>query len=178
MALGSTVVAFEIELSDVDRGVYETLAVKLAQHPSETDVYLLTRAIAYALEYTEGIQPLAGMATSDEPALSVRDLTGQLTTWIDIGTADAARLHKASKAADRVAVYCHREPSAWLRTLAGQRIHAPEQIHLFALPPAELESFAATLQRRNRWSLSRIEGEVWLEAEEGSLSFALEELTW
>lgn len=178
MALGSKVVAFEIELSDVDRGVYETLAVKLAQHPSETDVYLLTRAIAYALETTEGIELLAGMATSDEPAISVRDLTGQLTTWIDIGTPDAARLHKASKAADRVAVYCHRDPSAWLRSLAGQRIHAPDRIELYALPPRELEAFAATLERRNRWTLSRMEGEVWIEGEGGSLSFPTTRISW
>ena len=55
MAIGSTVHTFDIQLADVDRGVYETLALRVARHPSETDEYLLTRVLAYCLEYTEGI---------------------------------------------------------------------------------------------------------------------------
>ena len=46
MALGSTVYHLEIELSDVDRGVYETLSLKAAQHPSETPGYLVARVLA------------------------------------------------------------------------------------------------------------------------------------
>src|SRR5215210_8461686 len=105
MALGATVYNFDVELADSDRQVYETLAVRMARHPSESEEYLVTRLLAYLLEYTGGIEFSRGVSDPDEPAIAVRDLTGAITTWIEIGTPDAARLHKASKTAARVAVY-------------------------------------------------------------------------
>src|SRR6185312_1467665 len=98
MALTATMYAFDVELADVDRGVYESLEIRAARHPSETEEYLLTRVLAYCLEYTEGLSFSRGLSSTDEPALSVRDLTGALQAWIDIGAPDAARLHRASKA--------------------------------------------------------------------------------
>ncbi len=96
MALNATVYSFEVELSDVDRGVYATVALRAARHPSETPEYLLTRVLAYCLEYTEGLEMSRGLAEPDEPALMVRDLTGALQAWIEVGSPDAARLHKAA----------------------------------------------------------------------------------
>src|SRR5688500_9534408 len=115
VALTATIYTFDIQLAHVDRGVYETLALRAARHPSETEEYLLTRVLAYCLEYAEGIAFSKGLAEPDEPALAVRDLTGALRVWIDVGAPDAARLHKASKAAPRVAVYTHRDPAAPVR---------------------------------------------------------------
>lgn len=163
MAQGSTVVGFDIALSDVDRGVYEALSFKLARHPSETEVYLVTRVLAYALEWTEGIELAQGLATSDTPALSVRDATGQLRAWIEIGTPDAARLHRASKAAERVAVYCHKNADAWLRGLAKQSVHAHETIVLRRMGSAFVDAIAERLERRNAWSLSITEGTLYLD---------------
>src|SRR6266571_4484237 len=110
MALTATVYNFDIDLSDTDRNVYETLALRVAQHPSESDEYLVTRVLAYALELTDGIAFSRGISDPEEPALAVRDLTGAIQTWIEIGAPDAARLHKASKAASRVVVYTHKDP--------------------------------------------------------------------
>ena len=105
MALTATVYIFDIELSDADRGVYETLSLRVARHPSETEEYLAVRVLAYCLEHTEGIAfSQGGLSDADEPALSVRDLTGAMQSWIDVGVPDAARLHKASKATRRVAL--------------------------------------------------------------------------
>jgi uncharacterized protein YaeQ len=101
MALGSTIYTFDINLADVDRGVYETLNLRVAQHPSETQDYLLTRVMAYCLQYTEGVAFSKGLSDPDEPAIAVRDLTGVLKAWIDIGLPEPARLHRASKAALR-----------------------------------------------------------------------------
>ena len=144
----ATVYSFDIQLSDVDRGVYETLAVRAARQPSETAEYLLTRVLAYCLEYAEGLAFTAGLAEPDEPALAVRDLTGALQTWIDIGAPDATRLHKASKAAARVVVYTHKDPAALMRQLGEARIHRAEALEIYAIDRALLAALSERLERR------------------------------
>src|SRR6187455_1770661 len=148
MALGATVYNFDIDLADSDRGVYETLALRVARHPSESDEYLVARVLAYCAEYTEGIAfSSGGLSDPDEPPLGVRDLTGTLRTWIDIGTPDAARLHRAGKLAARVAVYVHKDPAQWLRSLEGARIHRAGEMEIWALDRALVAALAARLER-------------------------------
>ena len=91
MALTATIYNFDIELADSDRGVYESLALRLAKHPSESEEYLVARVLAYLVEYADGIEFSRGVSSPDEPAIAIRDLTGAIRTWIDIGTPDAAR---------------------------------------------------------------------------------------
>ena len=178
MAQGSIVIGFDLSLSDVDRGVYETLAFKVAQHPSETAVYLVTRVLAYALEYAEGIEFAQGLATGDVPALSVRDGTGRIRTWIEIGTPDAARLHRARKAAERVAVYCHKDADSWLRGLAGHTVHESQSIALHRIERAFVDAAAEKLERRNTWALSVTEGALYLDIDGKTLEGAVERLPW
>ena len=153
---------FDIQLSDVDRGVYEALALRVACHPSETEEYLWTRVLAYCLEYTEGITFSKGLSTPDEPAVLVRDLTGALQAWIEVGAPDAARLHRASKAAPRVAVYTHKDVRLLQRQYAGERIHRSEHIGLFAVDRDLLSALVARLERRMTFDLSITEQHLYL----------------
>ena len=162
LALGATIHTFDIELADTDRGVYQTLNLRVAQHPSETSDYLLTRVLAYCLEYSEGIAFSKGLSDPDEPAISVRDLTGALQAWVDIGLPEPERLHRASKAAPRVAVYTHKDPAQWIVKLAGAKIYRAEKLEVFAFARAWLAQFVARLERRMRFSLARAEGEIYL----------------
>ncbi len=173
MALTATIHAFEIQLSDVDRGVYELLALRVARQPSETAEYLLTRVIAYCLEYAEGLTFSRGLADPDEPALAVRDLTGVLQVWIDIGAPDAARLHKASKTASRVAVYTHRDPAPLLRQLAEARIHRAAALEVYAVDRALLAELAARLERRMVLALAVSERHLYFTLGETALSGAV-----
>lgn len=174
MALTATIYNFDVELANVDRGVYETLAVRVAQQPSETEEYLLTRVIAYCLEYAEGIAFSRGIAEPDEPPLSIRDLTGSLQLWVEFGSPDAARLHKASKASPRVAIYTHKDPLQLLRNLAGERIHRAKDIELYAVSRELLSSLASRLERRMALQLSLTEGHLYLIARGESLDGAIE----
>ena len=173
MALTATIYNFDIQLANVDRGVYEPLAVRVAQQPSETEEYLLTRVIAYCLEYTEGIAFSRGLAEPDEPPLSVRDLTGALKLWVEFGSPDAARLHKASKASPHVAVYTHKDPLQLVRQLAGERIHRVEDIDLYAVDRELLASLVTSLERRMALQLSLTEGHLYLTLDGGSLDGAV-----
>ena len=154
MALGATMHVFTIRLADADRSVYETLNLRVARHPSETAEFLLTRVLAYCLEYTEGIAFSRGLSDPDEPAISIRDLTGVLQAWIEVGAPEAARLHKAAKAAPRVAVYVHRDLESWRARLEGERIHRAEAVQVYAIDRALLEAMAARLERRMDLDLS------------------------
>ncbi|HEY2675680.1 MAG TPA: YaeQ family protein [Steroidobacteraceae bacterium] len=148
MAVNSTMYVFTVRLADADRSVYVSLTLRVAQHPSETLEYLVTRVLAYCLEYTEGIAFSKGLSEPEEPAISVRDLTGALHTWIDIGAPEAARLHKASKAARRVAVYAHRDVVPWFARIAGDRIYRSEAIEIYVIDRSLVAALASRLERR------------------------------
>mgnify|MGYP001101885101 CR=1 FL=1 len=175
MALGATMYVFEVRLADADRGVYEALTLRVARHPSETAEYLATRLFAYCLEYTEGIAFSKGLSDPDEPAISVRDLTGVLQTWIDIGAPDAARLHKAAKAAPNVAVYVHRDPDQLLSRLAGERIHRAEALRVCAVDRDLLAEFVARLDRRMTFDLAVSDRTIYLTLGEDTLTGGVDE---
>jgi uncharacterized protein YaeQ len=177
MALTATIYNFDIELSDTDRHVYETLALRVARHPSESEEYLVARLIAYLLEYTEGIEFSRGVSTPDEPAIAVRDLTGALTTWIDIGTPDAARLHKASKLAARVAVYTHKDAAQFLKQLAGKTIHNADALELYAIDRALIAALVARLERRVAFSVSVSDRELYVSIGSEQLTGSVVRLT-
>lgn len=162
MALTATIYNFDVQLADVDRGVYESLSFKAAQQPSETAEYLLSRVLAYCLEYAEGIAFSKGIAEPDVPALSVRDLTGALKVWIDVGAPDAARLHKASKASPRVAVYTHRDPARLVTLLAGEKIHRAADLELYGLSKELIDGLVQRLDRRNKWEMSITDRHVYV----------------
>ena len=173
MALTSTMYTFDVALSHVDRSVYESLAIKAACHPSETEEYFATRILAYCLEYAEGIAFSKGISDADEPAITVRDLTGAIQAWIEIGSPDASRVHKASKAAPRVAIYTHKEPRLLLRAYEGQRIHKAEDVELYAVDRPLLDEIVQRLDRRVKFALTVTEGQLFLDFGGDSVSGAV-----
>ena len=174
MALTATIYTFDIQLADVDRHVYEALSLRVARHPSETEEYLVARVLAYCLEYTEGIAFSKGLAEPDEPAIAVRDLTGSLRAWIEIGAPDAARLHKASKASPRVAIYTHRNPSQLLKQYAGERIHRADDIELYAFDREMVDALVARLDRRMAMEISMSDHQLYINVAGESISGAVE----
>ena len=162
MAQTATVYTATIDLADMDRNVYETLDLRVARHPSETAEYMLVRILAYCLEYQEGIALTEGVSSGSEPALVVRDLTGRITGWIEVGMPDAERLHRGSKLAGRVAVYTHRDVRQLLGNLNGQRIHRAADIPIRAFDRTLVEEISAHLDRRIAMSLSVTGGELFL----------------
>ncbi|MGV9665926.1 YaeQ family protein [Nocardia niigatensis] len=176
MALNATLYNVNVQLADVDRGVYEELELRVARHPSETGEYMVTRILAYCLEYEEGIAfSDGGVSSTDEPPVLIRDLTGRLTTWIDVGAPDADRIHRAGKLADRVAIYTHRDPAKVLAQLAGRRIHQADRIPLYAFDRSVIDAATAALDRRNTLTLSITDRHLYLDLNGTSLATPIEE---
>jgi uncharacterized protein YaeQ len=170
MALNATIFSATVRLADADRAVFETLGLRLARHPSESDEFLVTRLLAYCLEFAAGIAFSKGLSDPDEPAISIRDLTGALTAWIEVGLPEAARLHKAAKAAPRVAVYAHRELAPWLARLAPERIHRAGSIEVYAIDRELIAALAQRLERRMDLDLSVAEGTLYVSFPDVTLS--------
>ncbi|MQY25353.1 YaeQ family protein [Nocardia aurantia] len=176
MALSATVYNFSVQLADVDRGVYEELDLRVARHPSESAEFMVTRLLAYCLEYREGIAfSDGGVSSADEPAVLVRDLTGRLTGWIEVGAPDAERVHRGSKLADDIAIYTHRDPAKVLAGLAGKRIHRAGEIPLYSFDRAFVDAAVAVLDRRNTAALSVTERSLYLDINGSDLSTPVEE---
>jgi len=164
---------FEVQLADMDRGVYEQFTVRAARHPSETEAYLVTRVLAYCLEYEEGIVFSEGISATDEPAVLVRDLSGKLVAWIEIGAPDAARLHTGSKAAERTVVYTHRDPAKVAAPWVGARIHRADEIALHSFDDGFVDAAVDALERRNDVTLTVTERQLYLELNGVHLSTAI-----
>ncbi len=104
----------------------------------------------------------------------VRDLTGALTTWVDVGLPEPERLHRASKAARRVAVYAHKDPAQWAARIAEAKIHRAEELQVFAFDRGWLAQVVARLERRMKWSLARSDSEIYLTLGDDTLQTMLE----
>jgi uncharacterized protein YaeQ len=173
MALSSTLYRFKLSVSDVDRAFYDTLDLRVAMHPSETEAFMLTRVIAFALNFEDGLEFTTGLSTPDEPAIRLLGEHGNISKWIDIGNPSAKRLHKSSKASDSVRIYTYKDPENIKREAAGEAIHRAEQIEIFSLEQKFLDQLASPLKRDNTWSLIHNEGELIVSADDQNLMSSL-----
>lgn len=157
---------FRIELSDISRGVYETLDFRVAQHASEHLPYLITRVIAYTLNIQDDLAFAAtGLHDPDAAAISIPE-----KLIIEIGSPSAKKLHKATKSVDTVKVYTYKNPDTLMRDLREEKIHRAEEIEFYSVDPKFLEELSQVLKRDNRWSLLFDDGTVTIQAGEESFS--------
>jgi uncharacterized protein YaeQ len=136
---------------------------------------MLVRLLAYCLEYQEGIELTEGVSSGDEPALVVRDLTGRLTAWIEVGLPDAARLHRGSKLAGRAAVYTHRDVRQLLAQLEGAKIHRAGEIPIRAFDRDVIDELAAHIERRASLAVSVSGGELLVALGHRTFTLAMKE---
>lgn len=154
MALTSTLYRFHIELSDIDRGVYQALDLRIAMHPSETAHFLLTRVLAYALNWQEDLEfSPGGLSDPDAPGIKGPGRHGNIGLWIEIGSPSARKMNKASKASEKLKIYTYKNPETLLREMASENIYQAHLIEIFSFTSDFLDLLAAQLQRDNKWSL-------------------------
>lgn len=179
MALQATPYRFQVQLAHVDRGVYQELDVKMARHPSETERWLLLRLLAWCYLFEEGLAfSKGGLSSPEEPPLSVHTLDGRLTTWVEIGSPSAERLHKAAKAAPRVVLFTHADAALLLESLRKEKIHRREDIEVWRVDPAFLDAVAAHVGDRGaKLELTITEGTLFVGVGGDTHTTALERLS-
>ncbi len=164
---------FQIELSNIDRGIYQSLDFRVAQHPSEAIPYLLTRTLAYSLSYQSGLEfSSKGLSDPEGPALQVITDNGALDLWIEIGNPSARKLHKANKAARQVIVYTYKSAEVLILDIQNNDVHKADQIQIYAFDPKILLELESYLEKNNRWGVLLQDGRLSIEI--GGKSIAME----
>lgn len=167
MALKATIHKAQIQLADIDRGVYGEHSLTIARHPSETDERMMVRVLAYALNVPatdeHGALELAkSLWDTDEPDLWQKDLTGQIVHWIDVGQPDERRILRASPRAERVSVYAFASSTAvWWAGLAN-RITRARNVAVWRIDPAQSQALAALAERSMQLQVSVQDGCVYV----------------
>ena len=169
MANSTTLYRFQIELSDVEAGVYKSLDVRLAQHPSESQMFLLTRLLAYVLNEREYLELVPeGLSDPDAPAVKAVTPGGDILLWIEVGNPSARKLHKAAKAARQVLVYTYKDPKPLLEDIRENKVFHAETIGIWSLDPKFLQAVAAKLERKNAWGVMLNDGSLTVSVGEWS----------
>ena len=105
MAANATIYKAILNIANMDIHYYEEHNLTLAQHPSENDVRLMVRLIAFILNAHEDLVFCKGIAQDDEPDLWQKSLGGDIELWIDLGQPDEKRIKKACGRSDKVIIY-------------------------------------------------------------------------
>ncbi len=147
MALKATVFKAELQVSDLDRSYYATHSLTLARHPSETDERMMVRLLAYALNADEALAFAGDVSAQDEPSLWIRDLTGAIRLWVEVGLPDPKQLRKAAGRSSAVTVYAYgRGADLWWADAAGTCAQV-EALSVWKLSQATSQAMAAMARR-------------------------------
>lgn len=167
MALKSTIHKAQLQIADIDRGLYADHALTLALHPSETEERLMVRLLAFALQVPaddhDGALLFArGLSDTDEPDLWQHGLAGELRHWIEVGQPDERRLARACGRADRVSVYCYSAaaPIWWSGVARG--LARQDKLAVWQLPAAESQALAALCERSMQLQVNVQDGQIWV----------------
>ena len=162
MALPSTIYRANLQLADIDRGVYETFQTTVARHPSETAERLVARLLALAIFSEPDLAFTKGLSAADEPDLWAIGADGRVRLWVEVGAPDSDRILKACRHAERVALLaCGRALSSWdqqhLPKLDGVR-----NLTVVSLDQLFVSTLASSLERSINWSVTITEGRMYL----------------
>lgn len=173
MALQATPYKIEINLTDLDRGVYDTLRFTVARHPSETEERLAVRLIAYVLFYNEQLAFGRGLSDVDEPALWEKSLDDRVLHWIEVGQPDADRMTWCSRRTERFSLVAYGNLRVWqTRVLDGVR--SLKNLNVVGVDQAALSELAQDLPRSLSWSVMISDGELFITDERGQHEIPLE----
>lgn len=162
MALPSTIYRASINLSDIDRGVYETIQTTVAQHPSETMDRLVARLLALAVFYEPGLSFTKGLCAADEPDIWVIGPDGKPALWVEVGLPDADRIIKASRHVERVALLASGRALANWDQQHLPRLEKIANLTVVSVEQTFIAGIAANLQRVINWSITVTEGILYL----------------
>jgi len=170
MAIKATIFKADLQIADMERHYYHDHSLTLARHPSETDERMMVRLLAFALHAHEYLSFGQGMTTDDEPDLWLKDLTGAIKLWIDVGLPDEKLIRRACGRAERVIVYIYggRTAEMWWKQ-NSEKFERLKNLSVINLPPESTRALAKLAQRTMQLQCTIQDGQMWLSDGNGSV---------
>lgn len=161
MALKATIFKAELQIADMDRNYYQDHALTIARHPSETDERMMVRLLAFALNAAEGLAFGAGLSADDEPDLWLKDLSGAIKLWIEVGLPEEKAIRKARGRADSVRIYSYggQRVRLWWNAVRD-RIGGGAGVSVFEVPVELSQPLASFAQRNMRLQCTIQDGRI------------------
>lgn len=163
MAIKATIFKANLQIADIERHYYQDHALTLARNPSETDERLMVRLLAFALHAHEYLEFGQGMTANDEADLWLKDLTGAIELWIDVGLPDEKLIRKACVRSNRVIVYTYggRIADMWFAQNSNQ-FERLKNLTVINLPEETTRAIAKLAQRTMQLQCTIQDGQVQL----------------
>ena len=171
MALKATIFKAQIQLTDMDRHVYDTLNLTIARHPSENDERMMVRVLAFILNSHEQLQMTKGLSTDDEPDIWQLNLSGEIDLWIELGQPDEKRIKKAFGRTKAVKIYSFGDGvvEQWWQKQQSKLMRF-DALEVVSLSKAQSESLATLAKRTMNLNCTIQDGEIWLSDEQNSVT--------
>ncbi len=177
MALKASIFKINLDISDIDRHYYQSHSLTIARHPSETDLRMMVRIIAFALNAHDELAFTKGLSTQDEPDLWNKSLSDEIELWIDLGQPDEKRIRQACGKAKAVRIYCYqsRQAKTWLQAIES-KISRFEHLQIISLPDEQVEQLTEFVNKNMSLQISIQDGEVFVSCDAGQVTVVPEVL--
>ena len=121
--------------------------------------------MAYALNDRENLEfSPTGLGDPDQPAIWQKNGHG-ISLWIEIGNPSARKIHKASKAAEKVKIYTYKDPQVLLNELNSEPIHRKDKLEIFSLAADFLDQLEGHTKKDNKWTVINMDGTIMVNGE-------------
>jgi uncharacterized protein YaeQ len=177
MALRATIYKAEVSVADTDRHYYATHLLTIARHPSETDLRMMVRLLAFAMNADENLAFTKGLSDTDEPDVWLKDLTGAIELWIEVGQPEERRVLRAAGKADRVIVYCYggHASQIWYDGVRN-KLEKARNLQVVNFPQDAVNAMAKLAQRNMSLNYTIQDGVIHISSDQGQVS--VEPIAW
>ncbi len=182
MAIKATIHKAQLQIADMDRGVYADHNVIIARHPSETDERMMIRLLAFALNVPADdkrghLEFAKDLWDVDEAALWHKDYTDAVLHWIDVGQPDDKRLMRAAGRAERVTVFSFSSSTpVWWKGIETKLTRAANLV-VWQIDAEQSQSLSKLSERSMQLQVTVQDGTVWVSSASASAEITPRRLT-
>lgn len=179
MALPSTVLKAKISISDLVRGYYADHQLTIAQHPSENEIRVLVRMIAFIHNASERLQFGRGISTDEDADIWEKNDHGDVDLWVELGLPEEKEIKKLSSKSEKVRIYAYSDPKIQAWMIKNRKLLSVwDNVEFFRIGDSEIEAAMPLMARNMDWSvIVQEEGEMTLSSVDHNVDVRIERLT-
>ncbi len=135
----------------------------------------MVRLVLFAMHAQEDLTFTKGLSDVDEPDIWIKDLTGQIQLWLEVGQPDEKRILKAASRSEKVVIcaYSGQASKVWWSGIKN-KIARAKNLQVICLPQPITKILASWVERGMQLHVNIQEGEILVSSEKGQESFSIE----